>query len=333
MILDSRNKKHSFAFFIIAAYLLASCASSNSAPNTLPDPEISIADESPAPLATASIEIINLSDAFGRSVTIEGRAERIISLASNITESLFAIGAANQIVATDNLSLFPSQAQDLPKIGDYFADFNAGVYIEFFPDLVLVNENFPVESILGLEALGFPVFVLENPNNIEGLLSNISLIGTLSGNQAMADSLLQEMDSRLNGIALRLQDIVDHPLVFYELEASDPNAPWTYGSGTFPNEILQLAGGINAAQGLSGAWVQIQLSDLLLSDPKIILLADAAFGVEAESLSSREAWAGLTAVQNGSIFPIDDTLLSNPGPRIVDLIEELAALFHPNLFD
>jgi len=312
---------------------LAACASSPSASSTLPAPELSVFEASPAPLASPTIEIIMITDALGRNVVIEGRAQRIISMASNITESLFAIGAGEQIVATDNLSTFPSQARNLPKMGDLFADFDAAAYMSLDPHLVLVNEDFPLESILGLEALAIPVFVMGNPNDIESVSSNISLLGSLSSNQDLADSFLQEMDLRLSQVANKLQNLVDRPTVFYELEASDSNAPWTYGSGTLQDEILQFSGGANAASSLSGAWVQISLSDLLLADPQIILLADAAFGVDPESLSAREGWATLQAVQNGNIFPIDDTLLNSPGPRIIDVIEELATLFHPALFD
>lgn len=328
------NKNISVPLLIaFSTVLLASCTSSASGSSTLPAPQLSVLEASAVPPATPTVEIITLTDALARSVTIVGQAERIVSLAPNITETLFAIGAADQIVATDNLSVFPSQAQDLPKIGDFFADFDAKAYTAFAPQLVLVNEDFPLEGIFGLEALGIPVFVLGNPIDIDGVLSNISLIGTLSGNQSLADAFLQEMDTRLNKVTIQLQAAEDQPSVFYELEASDPAAPWTYGSGTLQDEILRFAGAVNVAENLSGAWVQISLNDLLLADPQIILLADAAFGVEAQSLALRDSWPALAAVQNGAIFPIDDSLLSSPGPRIIDVIETLAALFHPNLFE
>lgn len=328
--------KNALLSILVFSLLLAACATSAPSTATLPAPELSLQESTATPPATPTIEIITLTDALGRDVVIAGKPGRIISLSASITETLFAIGAAEQLVARDNLSVFPEAAEQLIDLGDYFVDFNAESYIALAPNLVLVNEKFPVEGIFGLEALDIPVFVLATPSDLDSLFSNISLLGSLTGNQDSADLFIEELDGRLAAIDLSLQDLQDdevRPTVFYELEASDPNAPWTYGSGTLLDEIVQLSGGQNTANALSGAWVQYALSDLLSADPQIILLGDAAFGITAESLSAREGWSTLSAVQTGQIYPFDDSLISNPGPRIVDVIEELAALFHPILFE
>jgi iron complex transport system substrate-binding protein len=316
----------------IPLFLIA-CSNPVEEVDSLPAPEVSLIEATFSPQPTPTSELFTLTDAFGRDVIIGSNPDKVISLSSSITESLFAIGAREVLIARDSLSSYPPEVEQIANFGDQFADFNAQSYIALMPDLVIANEHFPFESIAGLEALGIPVFILGIPQDIEGLMSNISVLGTLTGQQAEADTFLQEMDLRLSAIELALQNSETMPSVFYELEASDPNSPWTIGDGTILDEILSLADGINASAGYTGRWVQIPLGDLQAIDPQIILLADAAFGVLPESLSTRPGWESLSAVTSGQIYSFDDVQVSNPGPRIIDIVEEIAELLHPDSFD
>ena len=122
------------------------------------------------------------------------------------------------------------------------------------------------------------------------------------------------------------------PSVFYELDGTDPAKPWTPGPGSFLDELIRAAGGENVAAGLSSAWAQISVEELLVKDPEIILLGDSIYGMTPEQVAARAGWEGLTAIREGRIYPFNDDLVSRPGPRLVDGLEELAQLIHPELY-
>ena len=122
------------------------------------------------------------------------------------------------------------------------------------------------------------------------------------------------------------------PTVFYELDASQPNAPYSIGPGSFMDLLIAEAGGTNITADQSSPWVQLSLEDLVVKDPDIILLGDSNYGTTAESVAQRAGWEGLKAVKNGAVLPFNDDLVSRPGPRLVDGLEELAKLLHPDLF-
>jgi iron complex transport system substrate-binding protein len=122
------------------------------------------------------------------------------------------------------------------------------------------------------------------------------------------------------------------PSVFYELDATDPSNPWTAGSGTFIDYIITQAGGTNAASALQGDYAQISSEQLIAANPDIILLADAPYGTTAESVAARPGWDVIAAVQKNALYPIDPNIMSVPGPRLVNALEETAKLLHPELF-
>jgi len=185
-----------------------------------------------------------------------------------------------------------------------------------------------------LEDAGLTVFTLGNPNNFEGLYSNLVTLAKLTGHEAEAEAQVSDLRQRVAAIEEKLSNTSQRPLVFYEIDGTDPNAVWTPGPGTFIDTLINLAGGDNLGANLQGEWVQISLEELIARDPNLILLGDAVWGgVTVESVKARAGWEALTAVQNEQIFPFDDNLVSRPGPRLVDGLEGLARLFHPELFD
>jgi iron complex transport system substrate-binding protein len=129
-----------------------------------------------------------------------------------------------------------------------------------------------------------------------------------------------------------LENSKNIPTVFYELDATDPSAPWTAGSNTFIDTLISQAGGQNIASDLEGQYLQLSIEEILVRDPQVILLGDAAYGITPDSIQERNGWSNLNAVVNGKIYAFDDNLVSRPGPRLVDGLEQLAKLLHPELF-
>lgn len=312
---------------VLLAFLLTACSGQPSA--ELPTPQIDVVE---APTATADLSIM-LNDGLNRTITLDAPAQRIISIAPSNTEILFAIGAGEQVIGRDDASDFPEQALAIPSIGDTFVGLNTEAIVASNPDLVLAAEITPVEYVTELEGLGINVFWLANPNDLEGLYINLGIVGQLTGRSEEAEALIQTLRTRVAEVRSVLADVTEIPKVFYELDASDANAPWTSGSGTFIDILITEAGGQNVGAVLAGEFAQMSIEELLLQNPDIILLGDAAYGVTVESVGQRAGWAQLAAVQNGQVFPFNDSLVSRPGPRLIDALEQLAVLLHPELFE
>lgn len=313
---------------LLLAILLAGCGAP-AAPTELPAPQVDLLE---APTATVDLSI-SLNDGLNRMVTLSAPADRVISLAPSNTEILFAIGAGDQVVGRDDPSDFPAEATVVPSVGDTFAGLNTETIVSLQPDLVLAAEITPVEYVAELEQLGIPVFWLANPNDLEGLYINLGIVAQLTGREEEADALIQTLQTRVIAVRDALADVTEIPTVFYELDASDPNAPWTAGAGTFIDILIAEAGGQNAGSVLEGEYAQISIEELLVQDPDVILLGDAAYGVTVESVAQRAGWSQLAAVQNNRVFPFNDSLVSRPGPRLIDALEQLAVLLHPDQFN
>jgi iron complex transport system substrate-binding protein len=276
---------------------------------------------------------ITLADGLGREVILEEPAQRIVSLAPSNTEILFAIGAGAQVVGRDEFSNYPAEALDLPSVGGSWGEYNQEAILALEPDLVLASELNPPELIQQLAELGLTVYQLPNPSDLEGLYTNLETVGRLTAHEAEAATLADNLKDRAAAVLAAVATVETVPVVFYELDASDPQAPWTAGPGTFIDTLLSLAGGRNAAAGLEGAWVQLSLEALLGMDPDIILLGDSNYGITPQSVAARPGWESLKAVQNNQVFEFNDDLVSRPSPRLVDGLEALARLLHPEAFE
>jgi iron complex transport system substrate-binding protein len=313
---------------LLLAIFLAACGSP--AAVALPEPEVDVL------IATATATpdpTITLNDGLSRTITLAGPAQRIISLAPSNTEILYALGAGDQVVGRDAASDFPAEALDLPSIGDTFSGLNSETIVSLQPDLILAAQITPVEYVAELEQLGLTVFWLANPVTLEGLYTNLDIVAQLTGRQDEAAVLTVDLQTREAEIQNALADITEIPVVFYELDASEPDAPWTAGAGTFIDILINNAGGENAGAVLTGDYAQMSIEELLVQNPDVILLGDAAYGVTVESVGERAGWSQLAAVQNDQVFPFDDSLVSRPGPRLIDALEQLAALLHPEAFE
>lgn len=282
--------------------------------------------------AAASSQGITLTDGLGRSVTLSKPAQRIVSLAASNTEILFAVGAGSQVIARDSFSDYPSAALDLVDIGGGFGEYDLERITALKPDLVLAAQINTPAQVQALQDIGLTVFYLANPDDLEGMFSMLTTVGTLSGHQTEADELVKNLRARVDVVKKTLEPVSERPLVYYELDASDPARPYTPGRGTFYSAIIAAAGGVNLGEELDSQWAQIGLETLLVRDPDFILLGDALWGVTPESVAARPGWEQLTAVKAGRVLPVDDNLLSRPGPRQVDGLEALVRLLHADLF-
>ena len=317
------------SILLLLGLLLASCGGS---PSELPNPEIDVVEATHTPQPTED-PTITLTDGLNRTITLPGPAQSVISLAPSNTEILFALDAGEQVVGRDAASNYPEEALTLADIGDTFIGLNTETIVSLAPDLILAAEITPVEYVAQLEQLGLTVYWLANPLDLDGLYTNLQIVGELVGREEKAVELIASLQTRASAVTDALADISDRPTVFYELDASDAAAPWTAGAGTFIDLLITTAGGQNVGGAIQGDYGQISIEQLLVQNPVVILLGDAVYGVTVESVAQRAGWGQLAAVQNNQVFPFDDNLVSRPGPRLIDALEQLAALLHPDRFN
>jgi iron complex transport system substrate-binding protein len=282
----------------------------------------------PQATPTAVAKTLTFTDGLGHEITLDGPAQRIVS--SN-TEILFAIGAGGQVVGRDELSDFPEEAKTVTDIGSTFGALNTEQIVSLKPDLVLAAEINTPEQVKQLEDLGLTVYYLKNPLTLEEMYGNLEIVAQLTGHEQEATTLIESLKARVAAVDEKIAPISSRPNIFYELDGTDPAKPYTAGKGTFITQLLERAGGHNIAADLEG-YPQMSLEQVVAADPAFIILGDARYGVSLESIAQRPGWENLSAVKNGQVVPFNDDLVSRPGPRLVDALEELAKLLRPELF-
>ncbi len=285
-----------------------------------------------APTEVPATEMLSFTDGLGRDIQLAGPAQRVVSLAPSNTEILFAIGAGEQTVGRDEFSDYPTDAASLDSVGGSFGEYSTEAIVALEPDLVLAAEINTPELVKQLEDLGLTVYYLKNPLTLEGMYDNLGIVAQLTGHEEEAGTLVESLKARVAAVDEKIAPLSSVIPVFYEIDASDASKPYTYGPGTFGDLLISRAGGFNIGGSLTDPYPQISLEQLVVANPNVIVLGDSMWGVMPEAVKGRAGWETIAAVQNDQIFPFDDNLISRPGPRLVDGLEQLAKLLRPGLF-
>ena len=272
---------------------------------------------------------ITLTDSLGRQVRLSQPAERIVSLAPSTTEILFAIGAEDTIVARSGLCDYPAAALELPSIGQLYPRLNAEAVVLLSPDLVLAAGVTHPQDVERLAKLGYAVYATSVSRGFDDIYRDIEAVGSLTGHTEGAASLLADLRRRVAVVEARSRQRSRRPRVFVEMDATDTSRPWTAARGSFIDALVRLAGGENVVRVTGDAYVQVSLEALIVGDPEFILVNGGARGVQLEEVRARVGWSVLTAVREGNLVAIDADLISRPGPRVVDGLEQLAAALAP----
>ncbi len=284
----------------------------------------------PAPVPTTAV--LEWTDGLGRSLSLSGPARRVVSLAPSNTEILYAVGAGSQVVGRDTFSDYPAEAKSVQDIGGSMGKYNTEAIVALHPDLVLAGEINPPDLVASLQQLGLTVYFLKNPLTLEDMYVNLETVGTLTGHAEQAKALAASLKARVAAVDAKIMPLSYQPTVYYELDATDPAKPYTAGPGTFVDQLIRRAGGINAFSQLKDQYAQISLEQLLVANPNFIILGDSAYGQTPETVAARSGWNVLAAVRDHQVYTFDDNLVSRPGPRLVDGLEALARLLHPGVF-
>lgn len=280
-----------------------------------------------APATDSAPQSPTYTDSLERTVTLEASPQRIVSLAPSNTEILFAVGAGEQVVGRDEFSDYPPEAASIASIGGSFGEYNVEAILALEPDLVLAAEINPPELVQQLEDLGLTVYYLGNPTTLEEMYTNLETVARLTGHDVT--ELVDSLKARVAAVDEKIMPLSSRIPVFYEVDATDPSKPWTYGPGTFGDLLIARAGGYNIGGIASDPYPQISIEQIVAANPSVIILGDSMWGVTPDAVKARPGWETIPAVVSGSIYPFDDNLVSRPGPRLVDGLEQLAKLLRP----
>jgi len=296
-----------------------------------PTPEPQPTD-TPAPPPTPTPELaafpLTITDDLSNEVTIEAEPQRIVSMAPNHTQILYALGLGDRVVGVTEYCNYPPEAQEKPKVGG-FSNIDLEQVVGLDPDLVLGTSLHAQSVEPALVERGLKV-VLINPETVEDVLERIVLVGRVTGREGAAVALSAELRGRIEATMEKVQGAENNPRVYWELS----NDLYTAGPGSFIDDLIVRAGGINIAADAKEQWPQLNLEALILADPEVIVLADHPYGETAEGVKARPGWADISAVKNDRIVEVlDDDLVSQPGPRVAEALEFVAKVLHPELFE
>ena len=265
-------------------------------------------------------------DGAGRTVQVPGRPARIVSLAPSVTEILFALGAQDRVVGVTDFCEHPAAAAAKPRIGGLINP-DLERILGLKPDLAIASTtgNY-LDDTERLTALGVPVYAIETPD-IAGILDAFQQVGDLLGEPDRSRTVVAGLRDRIERVRSRASR-GRHPVVLFVIEPDPLIAP---GRETFIGEALAIAGGVAASPSAGGStarWAQYDLEQVIAMRPDVILTTKV-HAAWAERLPSIKEWATVPAVANGRIHVVSDAI-QNPGPRLIDGIEEVAEILRPD---
>lgn len=254
---------------------------------------------------------------------------RIISLAPSVTETLFAVGAGERVRGVTIFCNYPPEVENLPKVGQ-FARFNLENILILRPELVVATSDAPSETIMyELDRYGIPLHTV-NASNIEETIAGIRSIGHAVGKDKKADEIASDMERRLNKVETLVSDLA--PVKTLIVYGHEPLI--LAGPGTFADDIIRVASGINIASDARIKYPRYSIERIVLEGPEVIIEAGhVGLGkFESEKAESFwESWPSIPAVKNGRIEVVDADLLCRPGPRIIEGLEAVARALHPEI--
>jgi iron complex transport system substrate-binding protein len=274
----------------------------------------------------------DLRDDLGRPFPLPATApERIVSMAPNITEILFALGLGNRVVGVTRFCDFPPEARAIRKIGG-LVDPNIEVIQSLDPDLVIAFRGNPFRLVERIGKLGLPVFVLDIGEGLEALFPLIAKVGRVTRTEGRAEELtaglrrtLEALDTAMNGTGAR-------PKVFVLLYGQ---GLWTCGGESYVDDLIARAGGTNVASALPKKWVLYKRERILKDNPDVIFILARSgedFAASREWLLRKAGVESVTAVKTGKVYELDENAASRFGPRLVDVLDRMSRLLHPERF-
>lgn len=258
--------------------------------------------------------------------------QRIVSLAPNITEILYALGLGKKIVGVTRYCDYPPDALTKEKVGGLI-DPDLERIRALNPDLIVAFRGNPLPVIQRMRSLRLPVFVLEMGQTVESVLPILERIGRVTQRQKETAVLVRGLRARYDAVKTALRCDAGRPRVFLSLHGL---GLWTCGRESYLTDMADKAGGANIAGRVPKRWVNYGREQLLRDNPEVFIIlvkSPADFGPAREWLTGQTYLQSLPAIKSGRIYPLDENKTSRYGPRLFDALEELARVLHPRCFE
>jgi iron complex transport system substrate-binding protein len=302
---------------VAAAALALGCAACSSSPAGSGAAHADSASTAGFPVTVSS---------FVGNVRVPSRPDAIVSLSPTATEMLYAIGAGSQVKAVDDDSDYPKQAP-MTKLSGYTP--NAEAIAAYKPDLVVISNN--IDGITAkLTSLSVPVLDLPAAANLSQEYTEFDQLGKATGHLTQAEQEVSKLKGEIAKIVAS-EPAHPKPLTYYYEVSTDPY--YTVTSSTFIGNVLSLLGLKSIADAATGAaasggYPSLSAEFILKSNPDYIILSDTGptgGGQDAATVSSRPGWSVMSAVKDHHIIAVNADIASRWGPRIVDLLQDVAA--------
>jgi iron complex transport system substrate-binding protein len=268
-----------------------------------------------------------LTDEIGRKVRLPREVNRVVSLAPNLTEIVFALGDADHLAGDTDYCDYPPEALRKPHVGGTVNP-NLEEVVALMPDVVLATSINRRETVSALDRIGLPVFVTD-PHSVDEMIATVEHIGGALGVEKSAAALAGDLRARLADLDRRLAGAAPRRVFFVVWTSPLMSA----GSNTFIVDAIRRAGGRSVIE-TKEEWPHISMEEIVRLQPEFLVFANANAG-EAErdidELRTRPGWRDLEALRRGNVVVVSDSI-NRPAPRMVGAIEQLARALHPDAF-
>lgn len=273
---------------------------------------------------------ITLVDDLGRVVNIEKEPQRVVSAAPVATDYLLRLGLSDRIVGVTSFDSY----KDAESIGN-MVPINIEKVLSLKPDIVFTFGGFQAGEVEKLEKAGIKVFAM-NPRTMDDIFRTLVNVGIIFNRSKLARKLSENLRNKMLSVAKKAYNIPinKRPKVFFASIYQGTNEVWTCGEGSFLNEAISLAGGINIAGNYTGpnGWLTVSMEFVVSENPDIILVPYYYEGGQEDAVKavkSIKLWSNLKAIKNNKVIPIDGNIASSPDTRLIDLIVDLYNIFYP----
>ena len=267
-----------------------------------------------------------ITDDAGRRVSLPARVDRVVSLAPNLTEIVFAVGGGDRLVGNTTYCDYPAEAKAVTKIGDT-ATPSLEKIIALRPQVVLVSTSSQLEVFTNqLQHQNIAVFVTD-PHDLEGVFRSIEQVGEILGQTQQATLLVKQLRERLSAVEQAVQH-APRVRVFYQVSAEPL---YTVGKDAFVTDLMRRAGAVSVTADVPGSWPKYSNESALAARPEAIILPTGG-SMGSANANVAEALRNSPAAREGRVYKINDDYLARPGPRVIDGLEAMARALHPEPF-
>lgn len=277
------------------------------------------------------LSAVTVIDDAGRVVTLPRVPTRIVSLSPSATRFLIFLGLEDRIVGVTDFDEY-----DRAERVGMMVPVNLEKVVALKPDLVVTFGGFQLPEVPKLERAGLNVLVI-NPTSLNDVIRGVMLLGTVFGVQEKARNLAEELNNKMIEMGKKTYNVPPdkRPKVLFMLSSPGPDVKeiWTCGAGSYLNDLISLAGGVNIAAGIAGpnGWPQVSLEYVVAQNPDVILVGVYVPGTEkqeVEKVKNFTPFKSVNAVKSGRIFPVDGNLASQPSPDIFQLLDVFHSFFY-----